>query len=283
VIVEALSAQFIDGARGRIFAVMHRPEVPTGSGVLIAPAFAEEMNKTRTMLAEVGRALRARGIATVVVDLYGTGDSEGEFRDATYTCWIDDLARAAAWSADEGWPIEGLLCVRLGCLLGAQVAREALRAVRRTVFWQPVVHGERFVTQFLRMRVAASMMQSARETVSGLRQRLRDGEPLEVAGYELSPELAMELDRLKLVDLTGSYLGVLHWMEVISDVAGSTAAASQSCLEIARLRGLQASVRTVVGAPFWATTEIVRIAELVDSTVEALSSVTVALAGNSST
>ena len=250
---------------------MHRPQGATGVGVLIAPPFAEEMNKSRKMLTDVGQALQARGVATVLVDPYGTGDSEGEFRDATWASWIQDLARAASWAAEEGWPIEGLLCVRLGCLLGSQLAQEALRGVRRTVFWQPVVDGERFVTQFLRLRVAASMMEAARESVSDLRQTLRNGQCVEVAGYELSPQLAMDLEGLKLADGLGTHLGILHWMEVTRDIQGSIAAASETCLGRARSRRLETVVRTVTGDPFWASTETVRIPELVESTVEVLS------------
>jgi exosortase A-associated hydrolase 2 len=269
----SLSARFLDTGRGRILAVMRRPRAPTGVGVLIAPPFAEEMNKTRKMLTDVGHALQARGVATVLVDPYGTGDSEGEFGDATWAGWIQDLARAASWAAEEGWPIEGLLCVRLGCLLGAQMAQGALH-VQRTVFWQPVVDGDRFVTQFLRLRVAASMMGATRESVSGLRQTLRDGRCVEVAGYELSPELAMELEGLRLADGLGTHLGVLHWMEVTRDLQGSTAAASETCLGIARSRRLETTVRTVTGEPFWVSTEIVRIPELAESTVEVLAGIT---------
>jgi exosortase A-associated hydrolase 2 len=269
-----VSARFLDSGRGRIFAVMRQPQASTGIGVLIAPPFAEEMNKTRKMLTDVSQALQARGVATVLVDPYGTGDSEGEFRDATWACWIQDLARAASWAAEEGWPIEGLLCVRLGCLLGAKVAQEALRGVQRTVFWQPVVDGGKFVTQFLRLRVAASMMAATRESVSGLRQTLRDGRCVEVAGYELSPKLAMELEGLRLADGLGTHLGVLHWMEVTRDLQGSTAPASETCLGIARARPLETIFRTVTGEPFWASTETVRIPELVESTVEVLAGIT---------
>jgi len=249
---------------------MRQPQAATGVGVLIVPPFAEEMNKTRKMLTDVGQALQARGVATVVVDPYGTGDSEGEFQDATCACWIQDLAHAASWAADEGWPIEGLLCVRLGCVLGAQVAQEALRGVQRTVFWQPVIDGDRFLAQFLRLRVAASMMEAARESVSQLRQTLREGRCVEVAGYELSPQLAAELERLRLADGLRTHLGLLHWMEVTRDLQAGTGVASETCLGVARSRRLETTVRTVTGEPFWASTEIVRIPELIESTVEAL-------------
>jgi hypothetical protein len=46
------------------------------------PPFAEEMNKSRRMIAEVGRRLEGSGVGMLLVDLFGTGDSEGEFAQA---------------------------------------------------------------------------------------------------------------------------------------------------------------------------------------------------------
>jgi exosortase A-associated hydrolase 2 len=238
--------------------------------VLVAPPFAEEMNKSRKMLADVGRALCGHGIATILVDLYGTGDSEGEFREATWARWIDDLARAAEWAAAEGWSVEGLLGVRLGCILGAEAARAAIGSISRTVFWQPVADGERFLAQFLRLRVAASMMEGPRESVGELRQMLHEGTSVEVAGYELGPELAEALSGLSLADSLGTQLGALHWMEVVRDREAPVPTGSQALIDTARSRGLDVHAHTCVGDPFWTSTEIVRIPELVDLTVAAL-------------
>lgn len=271
-ISERIQARFLEGARARVFALLRRPAEPTGPAVLIAPPFAEEMNKTRKMFSNVGQALLARGVATILVDPYGTGDSEGEFRDASWEGWVEDLARAAEWAAHEGFPVRGLLCVRLGCLLGARLAQRGLFEVQSSVFWQPVIEGDRFVTQFLRLRVAASMMEETRETVSGLREMLRAGRCIEVAGYELAPGLAGDLEKLKLADALGSHLGALHWMEVVGDPQRPLPAASEACVSGGRSRGLEITVCTVQGEPFWESTEIVINEELVGRTVEVLAS-----------
>src|SRR5262245_21600498 len=60
--------------------------------VLLLPPFAEELNKTRRMCARFARRLAGHGWRVVRVDLYGCGDSAGEFRDATWSQWISDLA-----------------------------------------------------------------------------------------------------------------------------------------------------------------------------------------------
>ena len=60
------------------------------------------MNKCRRMIAEVGRRLEGSGVGMLVVDLFGTGDSEGEFAQADWQRWKADLAGAVQWAAAEG-------------------------------------------------------------------------------------------------------------------------------------------------------------------------------------
>jgi exosortase A-associated hydrolase 2 len=265
---------FIDGRRGRIFVLLRRPQTqPVRDTVLIVAPFAEEMNKSRRLLADTTQALVAAGIATVTVDFYGTGDSGGEFRDADWECWQDDLARTARWAAEQGSPVTALLCVRLGCILGARAARD-IGGIRRTVFWQPVTHGERFLTQFLRLRVAASMMESKEgESVGQLRARLAQGETIEVAGYELSPALVAQIDRLQLVPELGPHLGELQWMEVVRDAEGTLPAATAALLQQALAAGISPAVSRIVSEPFWSSVEIVRSAELTRASAAALAGI----------
>lgn len=267
----SLTARFLEGARGSLLVTMRRPRgAATGPSALVVPPFGEEMNKSRRMIAEVARTLAARGVATVLPDLFGTGDSAGEFDEATWEIWQDDVTRAAAWAASEGWAVSGLFCVRLGCVLGAELARDRLPGIRCTVFWQPVTDGERFLNQFLRLRVAASMMDSQkRESAGELRKRLQQGESLEVAGYKLSARLAQDIDALRLTPALGPHLGELHWMEVVRDAAAPLPGASSQVLEAATAAQVATTVHQVAGEPFWSSTEIVQIAQLVERTAGA--------------
>ena len=267
-----ISARFLDGARGRILVVARLPAASDrGRAALVVPPFAEEMNKSRRMITELAERLAALGVATVVPDLFGTGDSEGEFCDGDWDVWKQDVSRAAVWSANEGWPVFAVLATRLGCALAAETSRDLLDRVERTVFWAPALDGARFLTQFLRLRVAASMMADGRgETVGGLRERLRHGETLEVAGYALSPSLADRIDGLRLVERLGPHVGELHWMEVLRTADLPMPDASVAAIMAAE-PGVGAIRRHIVaGEPFWSATEIVLNADLVDRTVAAL-------------
>lgn len=154
----AIQPCFVDAGDRRIFIQRREPQRARGECVLIVPPFAEEMNKSRKMLTEVARGLSARGITTALPDLSGTGDSELNFGAASWRLWKDDLARTADWCRSQGLTIRGLLSVRLGSALAAEVARDLLTDVRRSVMWQPVASGADFLVQFLRLRVAANMM-----------------------------------------------------------------------------------------------------------------------------
>ena len=262
---------FIDAANRRIF-VQHRvPAAPTEHCVLIVPAFAEEMNKCRKMLTDVSRALLQHSIASVMPDLSGTGDSEQEFGTANWGLWREDLAATVDWCRSQGLSIRGAVGVRLGCALLADLAQDALPDLRCSVMWQPVANGKDFLTQFLRLRVAATMMDSARkETVDELLAKLRAGQSVEVAGYDLSPQLAADLQQIALDRFMTSKLGQLHVMEVVRNAATPPGKASERLLQGARAAGVSATPHRIEGEPYWASTEIVRIEALVARTVEVL-------------
>jgi exosortase A-associated hydrolase 2 len=270
-IAGATAAQFIDSAGSRVFVLARRPERTEGRCVLIVAPFADEMNKSRRMLAEVSRGLAGRGIATVLPDYFGTGDSEGEFRDADLERWKSDIRTAVEWSAAEGHPVTGILAVRLGCALAAHALQAAGLTVRHCVFWQPVTDGERYLAQFLRLRVAASMMEADRkESVGDLRERLRKGEAIEVAGYEISSRLAEGLGRTRLQEATGAHLGRIDWIELVRS-EGEAPTPVREAVAKAREAGLDISLHPMMGEPFWSSVEIVTNEPLIARTVELLS------------
>jgi exosortase A-associated hydrolase 2 len=266
-----ITAEFIASARGSVFVLMRRPAGSVRQTVLIVPPFAEEMNKSRKMIAELMRGLEQRGVASVLPDLYGTGESEGEFRDADWSVWQDDLTAAARWAAARGCAVTAMASVRLGCTLAVQAMRhDALAHVARHVFWQPVLDGQRFLTQFLRLRVAASMMNPAgKETVQQLRGKLEKGETLEVAGYDLTSNLAQQIDKLSLLP-TPSALADLHWFEVPADAQSGVSPATENAVTAARTGGTTVQMHSIPGLPFWATTEIAVVPELVTKTADVL-------------
>jgi exosortase A-associated hydrolase 2 len=261
------------GEPGRRIFVLLRPARGTRRGcLLIVPPFAEEMNKTRRMLSDVGDALAQRGFDVVLPDLFGTGDSEGNFEDATWECWRDDLATVSTWCTARGAGVTSLLAVRLGCALASDALRNAAFApVATTVLWQPVFDGERFMNQFLRLRVAASMMDGGvQESVVSLRDQLNAGRSLEVAGYAMRPALVTGIDAVKAPKCVAADFGRVYWFEVVQDADAGLPPASARIANAVREGASPLATKTFFGEPFWSSTEIVRNETMVTATIDTL-------------
>ena len=259
-----MHAEFIGESGRRILALLRTPPAPAGECILVVPPFAEEMNKCRRMVTDLAKKAGQDGRAVLCVDLYGTGDSEGEFSEARVARWIEDLADAVKWSAAKGWPVNSVLGIRLGAILAAKLEREHDLALSRAVFWQPVTSGARLVDQFLRIRVTASRMErDSHETAADLRARLKSGETIDVAGYGLSPALCADIDALELKNELTPAMSPIRWLEVVADTSAPVTPASQRAIEQARAAGCEVEHCRIAGEPFWMATEVVRNSELV--------------------
>jgi exosortase A-associated hydrolase 2 len=262
-----ITAEFVTSGKGPIFVVAKHPQSFDGRCVLVVPPFAEEMNKSRRMISEFAVSMVSSGFAVVVPDFYGTGDSEGDFSETDCETWLTDLATTEAWIQSKGWSLDSILGIRLGCLIAAHFALKRNCALRALAFWQPVLDGTRAIEQFLRLRVAASLMEDKKETVSALSKELATGHAVEVAGYQLSPSLAAQMENLTLPAITS---GRLHWFEVLRAPEAAVPRASSNAMEQIVTAGVTAALHTVIGKPFWATTEIEVNQELLEATSSVL-------------
>ena len=267
---------FIDGPKGRLFCLSLEPaERPAPAVALYLPAFGEEMNRSRRMASLLGRALAARGCAALLLDPGGTGDSAGDFAAASWTAWRQDAVAALDWLAQRGHRRLHLIGLRAGANLALEAAAERSE-VGSLVLWQPLLDGKLFLNQLLRIRVAAGLGGTstgggeAKETTGGLRQRLRDGETLEVAGYALSPALADEIESLDLVAAAARDLPPLHWIELAANPEADPPPASARALQALADAGRDIDYRRLAGEPFWSIEEPVLIEALIEASVETL-------------
>lgn len=238
--------------------------------VLFVPPFGEEMNKARRMVALQARALAQIGIGTLLVDLYGTGDSRGDFRDARLDIWRDNLSTALAWLQQQGSEAISLLALRLGALLALDCMHNAAMEPERIVLWQPVLRGETQINQLLRLRTIASRMEGGKraESVNSLRQVMSAGVAMEVAGYELAPELVHALDQLDLASLGDAQTVPVHWFELAPDTGTSLPLPSQRVIEQWRSKGMRVTSSLLAGQSFWDGQNITVVPQLLRATVE---------------
>ncbi|MEZ5566602.1 MAG: hydrolase 2, exosortase A system-associated [Gammaproteobacteria bacterium] len=262
----SLQGFFLASPDGDLWITRWQPPTPARASVLVVPAFAEEMNKCRTMQAMLGRSLAQLGIQTIAVDLFGTGDSAGEFRDARLAHWQDNLNRVADWAAASGAPVAGLLGMRFGAALALNLATMRQQALRLAL-WQPIVSGDLLIKQFLRLRVAGGLLAGGgSETVVSLSADLAAGTTLEVAGYELSADLAQDLQTMELRACTPPDGTAIAWFEVRAGDALSKVG-SDSLRDWAAA-GLETQSGVLAGDTFWNTVELTSCPALVERTAE---------------
>jgi exosortase A-associated hydrolase 2 len=263
---------FLRGGRGRIFCLLVEPPAAACRGrALFAPAFAEEMNKCRRQMALQARALAEAGFAALVVDPYGTGDSEGEFAEARWETWVEDLLLAARWLEERAPGGLALIGVRAGALLAADLLERLPDTAVQLVLWQPVISGRQHMDQFLRLRVAASMLGAADgTTVKSLRNELEQGRTLEVAGYELDPQLVKAIDQCDLMRLPAAPPRSVEWLEVARDTERGVGMAAQRVVAAWQAAGTPVRSSVVAGDSFWSTVEITVAPALVEHTTRAI-------------
>ncbi|MCP4993528.1 MAG: hydrolase 2, exosortase A system-associated, partial [Gammaproteobacteria bacterium] len=267
--MSTMVSRYIPGSAGPCYVSLYLPKALPVCWVICFPPFAEEMNKCRSMMSAQARALADVGVAVVFPDLYGTGDSHGDFGDADWEVWCADMMEIVAWMRGQGAEQVCFWGVRLGCLLAAEVASRQEVSVNHMLFWQPVVKGQQALVQFLRLRMAASMMDGAQEKVGDLRVQLERGDSLEVAGYRLSPGLAEAIDELALIDMMPGNEVRVTWLDVSGSPDKPLSVASRKIIEAWQQSGLNVEAETVVGEPFWTTQEVAMAPGLIQRTCRA--------------
>ena len=262
---------FLQTDTGRRLLTYHPCSGTCKGAVLYVHPFAEEMNKSRRMAALQARALSEIGYSVLQVDLYGCGDSSGDFKDARWEKWKDDLRLSLTWlKTQHDLPVT-LLGLRLGALLALDFANDADFAIDRILLWQPVHSGEAYLAQFLRLRLANAMIAGkAKIGLQDLKRELASNGTLEVAGYELPHELAESISRLKLEELGGPGM-THHWFETMPDAGAALSPASNRILSAWESRGITAHVHKIQGEPFWSTQEITDCPGLITGTTRIFS------------
>jgi exosortase A-associated hydrolase 2 len=275
--VEAFYLAWPGGVGSRL--CVHHPSrtSPARGLVLYVHPFAEEMNKSRRMAALQARALAGAGYAVMLLDLFGCGDSAGDFGDARWDIWVDDVVAGARWLTDR-YPHEEpplwLWGLRAGCLVAASAQRR-IGTPCNLLFWQPVQAGRLTLRQFLRLKTMADAAGSTGgASADKLKAELAEGRSLEIAGYRLSPALARGIDEARLEPTARGER--LVWFELSLQPDAALAPAALESVAGWRAAGFEVQTGVVSGPAFWQTVEIEEAPLLIEHTTLALRGVSTA-------
>jgi len=247
-------AFFLDAPEGgQRFCLFHRAE-RAHARVLYVHPFAEEMNKSRRMAALQARAWQAAGVSVLQMDLLGCGDSSGDFGDASWSDWLDDLQLARSWLDGQGNAPLFLWGLRAGCLLASAVAQR-WGDVSGQLWWQPPVSGKPLVQQWLRLKLASAMKVEGggKLALDDIRAQLRAEQAIDIAGYRCSAALLDGLERARLLAPTRGRLG---WFELSRASPPALLPVSQQTMADWAAEPAALHAEAVNGPAFWQSTEI---------------------------
>jgi uncharacterized protein len=134
--------EFANRSGRRLRGMIHQPgESPAGrpAGVVFLHGFTGDRMESHWLFVKCSRALERAGIASLRFDFFGSGESEGDFRDATIEGEIRDAQDAVDFFRREG-SVDGERLGLLGLSLGGAIAAllaEQVRA-RALVLWAAI-------------------------------------------------------------------------------------------------------------------------------------------------
>ena len=269
VITQGLSdgGVFLKGSAGSIFVrVVGQPQRLSDRCLMIIPPFAEEMNKSRRMLSLMAEMLAKRGYSVLLPDLFGCGDSHGDFAEARLAIWQDDCRAILQQLREEGVKAISLLGVRSGALLAVDLCSN--QEIDNLLLWQPVVKGLLFMKQFLRLRMAADLIRAGSASQS-VEEAFEQYGGVEVAGYWLAQELHQAILEMNLSEAP-NLRGKLAWYELSTQQGASLSLPARQLIERWRESGLTIDDAVLEGDSFWSTSEITTSASLLQRSCDFL-------------
>lgn len=256
----------------RLFALQIVPAGPCIGSVLYLPPFAEEMNRCRSTVAMMARALAARGWQVMLLDHLGTGESEGEVTDGDWARWCADASSAARWLAAQSGHAPMLWGLRTGALMAAELASQGDVGGSRLLLWQPVLDGKQFINQYLRLRIASQVVRDgSRETTESIRAMLAQGAAVEIAGYPLTGHLADAVSSRRLADSSAALATrQVFWIEVVAKAGQALALPSSNLINSLQAAGAQIHHTAVACPMVWQLQERCDTQPLLQATLDLL-------------
>jgi uncharacterized protein len=192
---------FLRNGSHDLFAIYHAPVVAhRRRPFLFCHPFGEEKLWTHRVLVSFARRLADLGHPVLRFDYMANGDSSGSFHESSVSTALSDIACALEeLKRRTGCEQAGLLGLRLGATLASLTADER-SDVDTLVLWAPIIDGDRYVQELLRINVTTQMAayREVREDRAALVERFARGGTVNVDGYEMGPRMYEELSGLKL-------------------------------------------------------------------------------------
>ena len=264
-----IKPDFIAGSKGRLYSLYYEPLTINKDSecFIVAAPFAEEMNRCRYMCTLLAQNIAQSGYGFLSVDSYGTGDSEGDFSELSWKQTCLDLLSAVDYAQQQGYKKISILAIRLGVLQALDIAG-SIKNLHRMIFWQPVLNGNLALTQFLRIKIASSINRDENAgTIKSFEEQISQGNNIEVAGYELSPEMFNSIKKARFLDHIKKVKAKVGWFTTIPSQDRKPPRQETIAIEKWKEEGTIIDYSIIIDPPYWQVHERTLAPNLIDATV----------------
>jgi pimeloyl-ACP methyl ester carboxylesterase len=181
---------YFEAPGAHLYTVLHRAPNPVAR-VLLAGPFASERHFSYHPWVRWGRYLAARGIEVLRFDYRGIGESTGNFEEATFKDWEQDVRLLAEWLSRRSPELPLLLH---GLEAGAIFAAKAFKGGigDGLLLWSPPANANQALRASLLLWAGLEQMWESSEnrtSASGYIRQMEQGTTIEVQGYRWTSRL----------------------------------------------------------------------------------------------
>jgi len=239
---------FFRGNRGDIFTIVHYPSLSFGTAVIFCNPFAEEKLNSHRIYYNYANLLADRGILALRFDYWGTGDSDGDFYQASLESRTEDIISMVNM-CHEKYSIKEIIL--LGLRLGGNLAMRAanLTKVEALILWAPILDVYNYFYELLRANLTSqsTVFKRILKDRKQLIEDLKNGGLVNIDGYDITWKLFENSHNYSLEEfnnITGNLKTLI--LDVMKNTARPNKYLSSFVKSVQNL-----SLITVKEMPFW--------------------------------
>ncbi len=181
----------------QLFGMLFEPYPAAGSPMayVICQPFAEEKKSAQKVLVDLARGLQQKGAYVLLFDHSGTGESEGQLKNASLSRWVDETTTAIHWLKENYLVTDiGLVGLRLGAYIAMQAANRVPQ-VKSLGLIEPVLHPEKYLKTELRSKLMKELITHGAVSKSReeLIEEVKNDQSIDFDGHEISTSFYLDL------------------------------------------------------------------------------------------
>ncbi len=204
----SIKAEFYNGTKGQLFRLLRTPK-QIKSHLLFIPPLFEQANKTRHHITRSANNAYRQGIASIIFDHFGTGDSEGDLSQVNLALWQTDILKQIK-DLRASSPHNIFLSIPLSAAL--LLSTKILNEVDAIILQQAEFNGKNFVKQLKRLSLVAELNQTKPISIEHANQTNEHAPLLDIAGYQIPISLLAELSEQGVAIISESDTAC-YWFE----------------------------------------------------------------------